>query len=125
MSDPVSTALQIRSQTGKSSDGQATLASIDPATRGGKAAAFVAAGVVGALACIWIPIVHLITTWLFPLLGAVMAWKIWTTEATFAEVAAACPECGAALPLKDKGAKFPLREGCASCSTQLEITQAS
>jgi len=121
----MSTALQIRSQTGKAGDGVATLATIDPATRGGKAAAFVGVGVALALACIWIPIVHLITTWLFPLLGGVMAWKTWTTEATFAEVTAACPECGVALALKDKGAKFPLREGCSSCSTQLEITQVS
>jgi len=123
MSPPMSTVLQIRSQTGKSGDGRATLAAIDPATRGGKAAAFVAVGVVAALACIWIPIVHLITTWLFPVVGAVLAWKTWTTEATFAEAAAACPECGAALTLKDRGAKFPMREGCAGCSTQLEITQ--
>lgn len=114
--------LQIRSQTGKSADGAATLSSVDPATRGGKAAACVVAGIVGAAACIWIPIVHLITTWLFPLIGAAMAWKIWTTQATFASATASCPECGAALSLADKGANFPLREGCSSCSTQLEIT---
>ena len=119
----MSTPLQIRSQTGKSVDGEASLTSIDPATRGGKAAAFLLAGLAAAAACIWIPIVHLITTWLFPLLGAVMAWRTWTTEATFASAEAACPECGAALPLSGRGAKFPLREGCGSCSTQLEIAR--
>jgi len=114
--------LQVRSQTGKAADGQATLSVVDPATRGGKAAAFAVAGIVGAAACIWIPIVHLITTWLFPLIGAVMAWKTWSTQAVFASATASCPECSHSLALVDKGANFPLRESCTSCSTQLEIT---
>lgn len=116
--------LSLTSQTGRSGAGSATFSTVDPGSRAGKAAAFLIGGVALAGVCIMIPIVHLITTWLFPVLGAAMAWKTWTTELTLDTVDAACPECGAALGWRDMGARFPLRESCPSCDTQLQITRA-
>ena len=116
--------LQIRSQTGKSGRGSARLDGLADSARGGKAAAFLIGGLVAAALCIWIPLVHLLTTWLFPLLGAAMAWKTWNTKAVFAAIEARCPECDAPLAWTGRGAAFPIREACASCETQLEVTEA-
>jgi hypothetical protein len=120
-----SATLQIRSQTGKSGRGAAELEGLADSARAGKAAAFAVAGLAGAAMCIWIPMVHLLTTWLLPLIGGAMAWKTWNTKAVFSSIEASCPECGAALAWTGRGASFPLRDACAGCESQLEVTEVT
>lgn len=83
------------------------------------AAALVVAGLAGGAACIIVPVVHLVSTWGFPLLGIFLAYKTWQTPEKLVQLEGKCPACGEAVELFGGGLSD--ERTCPNCKATLRI----
>ena len=83
----------IETDTGQYTEGEGRLLEHDSGKRTTKAAAFALGGMLIGAGCVFIPVVHFFATWLVPLIGFVMAWRTWKTEAELLDIQAQCPSC--------------------------------
>ena len=90
--------------------------------RVGKAIFFVLAGILGAAACIIVPVLHLITTWAFPLAGIVLCVKTLRTRERLVSIAGPCPSCGA--PVELPGGAMTDSRTCPSCQAVLKVADS-
>jgi hypothetical protein len=91
--------ITLRSEQGATRPATATLTRYERGERMGRAAGFAALGLLGAGIFVFVPAVHLITTWLLPLAGLIAARSAWRTEAKLTDARGECPACGAKITL--------------------------
>lgn len=116
----------MQTDTGQYTEGKGRLLVHDPGKRTTKAAAFAIGGVVIGACAVFIPVVHFFATWLVPLIGFVMAWKTWKTEAELLDIDGQCPSCEDSVVIPG-GAweNGRLDEQCPVCMRPLQITEVS
>ena len=76
---------------------------------------------------ILVPAVHLISTWLLPLLGIFIASYIYKTTMVVGRVATSCPDCSAEVAIDKAGSvdDEPLWLRCPSCKLPLAFDNES
>ena len=97
---------------------------ISDAARVGRAVAFLLLGLVGAVACLLIPVLHLITTWALPLAGAVAAAHALRTRVRVGAVRGECPSCGQEVDLEVASTTEAVQALCPGCRTLIEVAPA-
>ncbi len=84
-----------------------------------RAAGFIAAGLLGAAACIIVPVLHLITTWALPALGIFLGIRALKTPLRIVEIQGPCPKCGERLELP--GGQPEDARSCPHCNASIEL----
>src|SRR5262249_3672221 len=84
----------IRAENGQTSAGQAEIVRFSNASRITKSTLWVIAGLFGGTVCIIVPVVHLVTTWGFPLLGILMAIRTMKRDVSRHDPEGVCPAWG-------------------------------
>ena len=106
---------------GARNDATAEVVRYSPVNRVVKASLFVLGGLLAATACIVIPIVHLFTTWGFPLLGILMAVRTMRREIVVTQVEGDCPTCGQKIGLPGGALNEPAWQVCPTCQAKLNV----
>ena len=115
--------LKFRSQEGKETPARGELTLYGKTRRATFATLFGVFGVLLGLPT-FVPGPHMCVTWVFPLLGAFLAWRTWTLEAELSNLEGTCPACD------DPGLKLPggqlTRAGtvpqiCLKCQARFEV----
>lgn len=115
-----SVEITLRSEQGATRPATATLTRYERGERLARAAAFGGLGLLGAGLFIFVPAVHLITTWLLPLAGLIAARSAWRTEAKLTDAHGECPACAAKITLSGgQLTEAPLWDACPECSRPL------
>lgn len=86
-----------------------------------KAAAILAAGLVAGVASIVVPVLHLVSTWALPLLGAAGAWFVYNQRIVIGRVRGTCPLCDAALDAEGGPLEDPMWIRCQACQGPLRL----
>lgn len=109
--------LQLTTRDGRSSSAQGLVQRFSAAARFARAGAIVLAGFTLGGLSIFIPVVHIISTWLLPLLSLAMAWYFAGVRVVIGEVSGPCPQCGELLTVKGGPQASDLWVRCTSCAT--------
>lgn len=102
-------------------DGTAEVIRRSTAERAGRAGGIALAGVALGAVSIAIPVVHLISTWLIPLIGFVLAYFVYRTAVVVPEVRCTCPDCGAETVMAGGAWEDPMWVRCTSCTLPLSV----
>src|SRR5262245_39595979 len=86
-------SITLQAENGVTKPGRAEVFRYSNANRIIRASLWVIAGLFGGTACIIVPVVHLFTTWGFPLLGIFMAVRTIKREVSIHQVEGTCPIC--------------------------------
>lgn len=78
-------------------------------------------GVLIAVLLLPIPGLHFFSTWMFPLLGAVVGGYLATKPGDVTSVAANCPACSADVVLPGGPIEASMWRACTGCGAPLEI----
>ncbi|HJN78391.1 MAG TPA: hypothetical protein QGF58_31060 [Myxococcota bacterium] len=114
----------IETDTGQYTEGEGRYVEHADGTRTAKAAAFAIGGLVLGACAIFIPIVHFFATWLFPLIGFVMAWRTFQTEAEILDINALCPSCEREVVIPGGAVtERRLEDQCPECMRPLRIKE--
>ncbi len=91
--------------------------------RAARAGGLLLGGLALGAATIVIPTVHLISTWLIPLLGAGVALYVYRVRARVGEITGTCPSCGEAMRIESPGAVADeaVWVRCDRCAHPLEL----
>lgn len=81
----------------------------------------VVGGLLGAAIFILIPIVHLVTTWLLPLLGVMLALRALRRKAAVYDAEGACPSCKEAIRLPGGELDDPSWQMCLRCGQRIQV----
>ena len=82
---------------------------------------WLAIGFGGAVVLMVVPVVHLISTWLLPLVAVLGAFNALRTPRRVSHVTGRCPVCQGKLLLAGGRADFPVRDSCEHCGRPLTI----
>lgn len=115
----------LRSAEGAESEGTAEVVRPSGVRRAIVATVFVVGGIVGGLAFIIIPIVHLFTTWALPLIGVLMAIRVMRRELSIHRLDGVCPACRNEIHEYDRGGDDPAWQLCPRCDARLAIVLAA
>lgn len=85
------------------------------------ASIYAGGGVIGGVAFIIVPIVHLFTTWALPLIGVLMAMRTMRRTLAIERVDGTCPSCDAEIHDYDRGGDDPAWQVCPRCDARLAI----
>ncbi|MCP4804326.1 MAG: hypothetical protein GY913_22815 [Proteobacteria bacterium] len=122
----MSVPVLVRTDTGKSKPGTATLIEHDVSKRGPKAAALAIGGLVAGACSAFIPVVHFVATWALPLLGFFLAWRVWSTASELVRIGTTCPGCDKTVELP--GGQYGggrMEEQCPDCMRPLTVERTS
>jgi ribosomal protein S27AE len=108
--------VQLRNEAGATQPATGQWAEHAASERGLKAAVFGVGGFLAAAPLILIPVLHLITTWLLPLLGIVAAVGAWRTSARLTRVRGDCPSCSESIQLDGGRFTAAMHDSCPACS---------
>ncbi len=111
----------LRIDTGATAPAAGTLRVYDPGKQSLKAAGFALGGLALAGVLIFVPLLHLITTWLVPLLGFFLAWTTWRTDRTLTAIEGPCPGCKAPIRLDGGRVEDPMWDQCPACKRPVQI----
>ena len=114
-------AIALVAESGAERPAEGTLVRQSDGARVGRAIALALGGFAGAMVCVVIPGVHLITTWLLPLLGLVAARQALRTRARIEGLRGQCPACNAAIELEGGRVTEPMFEPCPACHRNLRV----
>ena len=117
----MSQAFVLRAETGETTPAEGTLVRPSDSSRIGREVAFALAGFLGAAVCVFIPGVHLFTTWGLPLAGLLTARHVLNTRARIDGLGGQCPACKATIQLEGGRFREPMFEPCPSCPRNLQI----
>lgn len=120
----VSTALQLRSESGAIAQASGEWRRYDVSERALRAGGLAVGGVLAATVCLFVPVLHLLTTWLLPLLGAVAAWNAWRTRERIRAISGTCPACTASVHLDGGRYQSGLRDACPACRRILFVERS-
>ncbi len=119
----MSTELILRNESGSTSAALGTWVNYSPAARAGRSVGFLLAGVLGAAALGWVPILHLVWIPSLLVLGLAMSVVAWRTRDMVKKITGVCPSCDAAIDL-DGGRVVPdLHDSCPNCNRILYIAR--
>lgn len=113
----------LHTETGAKGKAQGRLTEYPQGLRIFAALLWLGLGFGGALALIVVPVVHLISTWLLPLVAILAAVNAIRTHARVSHVTGNCPACKGKLLLGGGRAVFPVRDSCEHCGRPLLIHQ--
>lgn len=102
-------------------DASAEVVRADEGRRIAKAGAIFAAGLVAGLASIVVPVVHLVSTWALPLLGAAGAYFVYNQRVVIGRVRGTCPLCEAPLDAEGGALEDPMWIRCQACQGPLRL----
>ncbi len=111
----------LRIDTGAITQATGTLTVYEPGPRTAKAIGLALGGFIAAGICLFVPLLHLITTWLLPILGLWAAWNGWRTQESYTSVEGACPACAAAISLDGGRVADPMWDQCPACKRPVQI----
>lgn len=123
MSEPI----VLRARHGAQTEGTAVITRWSGLTRAARAIAIAVAGLLIGMASIIVPGLHLVSTWLIPLLSLGIAWYVLQIRSRIERVEGLCPSCGASVAAGPFGAAAddePLWVRCPSCTIPLEVQWA-
>lgn len=123
MSEPIA----LRARSGARTEGTAVITRWSGPRRGARAISIAVAGLLIGMATVIIPAVHLVSTWLIPLLSLGIAWYVVQIRSRVDRVEGVCPSCGASISAGPFGAATddePLWVRCPSCTIPLEVQWA-
>ena len=111
--------ITVEAPDGRTSQGQAEVIRYSNASRITRATLFVIAGLIGGTVCIIVPVVHLVTTWGFPLIGILLANRTMKREVSIHQPAVPCPHCGQAIEIAGGALIDSEWQVCPHCRTKL------
>lgn len=111
----------LRAETGQTSDAKGRYTVYPFSMRVLAALLWLAIGFGGAAVLVVVPVVHLISTWLFPLVAVLGAFNALRTPRRVSHVTGRCPVCQGKLLLAGGRADFPVRDSCEHCGRPLTI----
>ena len=86
-----------------------------------RAALFIIGGLFGGIVCIVIPLVHLVTTWGFPLLGIYLGLRETRRETAVYGLDGICPNSNEKIELAGSWLNEPTWQSCPNCHVKLSI----
>jgi ribosomal protein S27AE len=112
----VSTAVILRNEEGATRVATGTWQSFDVGARSVKAVGFAVGGVLCAMPLVLVPILHLVTTWLLPLLGMIAAVNAWRTQEKLTSIQGECPSCSDSVTLEGGQVVDQMHDTCPACN---------
>ena len=113
----------LHSETGATSEALGRYTEYPASMRFLTALIWLGIGFGGAALLIVVPVVHLISTWLLPLVAVLGAFSALRTPSRVSHVTGRCPVCQGKLLLAGGRAEFPVRDSCEHCGRPLTIHQ--
>ena len=113
--------LTLRAESGETAPADATIERYPEAARIGKAIAFIVGGFLLGFACIFVPVLHLFTTWALPLAGIVLGRRTLKIDRAFGPIKGLCPLCEKPIELRGGPIKTSNWRVCPQCNKDLEI----
>ncbi|MCB9761837.1 MAG: hypothetical protein H6739_18550 [Alphaproteobacteria bacterium] len=111
----------LRADTGGTTTTRAELTRPEDGARIGKSVGLMLGGVLLAIPFLFVPGVHLFTTWALPLAGAIAAYSTFRTRAKLGRVEGTCPACQAAITLEGGRVTEKMYDDCPQCSRPLQL----
>ncbi len=116
--------IELRAESGETAPADATIERYPEAARIGKAVAFIAGGFLLGFACIFVPVLHLITTWALPLAGIVLGRRTLKIDRAFGPITGTCPLCEKPIELRGGPIKTSNWRVCPECQKDLQVVVA-
>jgi len=113
--------ITLRGEDGETAPADATISRYPEAARIGKAVGFFVGGFLLGGACIFVPVLHLITTWAMPLAGIVLGMRTLKIDRTFGPITGTCPLCEKPIELRGGPIKASNWRVCPRCRKDIEI----
>ena len=113
--------ITLRGEDGQTAPADATIERYPEAARIGKAVAFFAGGFLLGGACIFVPVLHLVTTWALPLAGIVLGMRTLKIDRAFGPITGTCPLCEKQIELRGGPIKASNWRVCPECGKDIEI----
>lgn len=113
--------ITLRSEGGETAPADATIERYSDSARIGKAVAFFAGGFLLGGACIFVPVLHLVTTWAVPLAGIVLGMRTLGIDRAFGPIKGVCPVCSKAIELRGGPIKASNWRVCPDCGKDIEV----
>ncbi len=116
--------ITLKTRDGKTSSATGAVTHYSSAARAARGGGVALVGTVVGLLTIFIPVVHLISTWLVPLISLLIGYYIFTIETVLGAVRGPCPECGEAIELEGGVLASDTWARCSECSTPMQYELA-
>src|SRR5688572_6619855 len=116
--------IALRARDGSIAAGQARVKHWSRSVRYGRAAAIATVGVVMGALTIVVPVLHLVSTWLIPCVGLVLALFVLRMRSQVEEIEGSCPKCQATVrggPFGAVSHDEPLWVRCPACTVPMEV----
>jgi hypothetical protein len=113
--------ITLRGEDGETAPADATIDAYPEAARIGKAVGFFVGGFVLGGACIFVPVLHLITTWALPLAGIVFGLRTLKIDRAFGPITGRCPRCDKPIELRGGPIKASNWRVCPECRKDIEV----
>ena len=113
--------IELRAEGGETAPADATIERYPEAARIGKAVGFFAGGFLLGGACLFVPVLHLVTTWALPLAGIVLGMRTLKIDRAFGPVTGTCPLCEKPIELRGGPIKASNWRVCPECGKDIEI----
>jgi len=117
----VTEAIRLHTRDHRVVEGQADVVRRGRAGRLARALLLAVAGLLLGAAFIVVPILHLFTTWIFPMLGIGLGVWVYRIAIVVKEVRATCPDCGEAMRVRVGALEEYHWIRCPSCATPLRL----
>ncbi|HWB20516.1 MAG TPA: hypothetical protein VG711_09470 [Phycisphaerales bacterium] len=85
---------------------------------------YIVGGLIGGFMCIFIPLVHLVTTWLLPIGGIFLGYKTMLKKVQLYTPSGPCPNCGHAMQLGGGSIDDRAWQVCPACKAPIVIIVA-
>lgn len=113
--------LALRRRDGSVSVARGVVAKHSRGRRVASAVVAVAVGVLLALVFLPVPGLHFFSTWMFPLLGMVIAGYLGTKRGDVVSIEATCPACGKDVALLGGPIEADMWRACPACKAPVEV----
>ncbi len=113
--------ITLRAEGGETAPAEATIERYPEVIRIGKAVAFFAGGFLLAVPCIFVPVLHLFTTWLIPIAGIVLGLRTLKIKQAFGPITGRCPLCEKPIELRGGPIKTANWRVCPECNKDLQV----
>ncbi len=116
--------ITLRGEDGETASAEATIEAYPETARIGKAVGFFAGGFLLGGACIFVPVLHLVTTWALPLAGIVFGLRTLKIDRAFGPITGTCPLCEKPIELRGGPIKTSNWRVCPECQKDLQVVVA-
>ncbi len=113
--------VKVATRQGPSNEGTASVVFYGKGQRLVRAIAVLAIFLILAGAFVFVPIVHLITTWALPIAGLVGFWMLLRTKAVVKTIEGQCPDCSHTFAFKGGPMEEIMWYRCEECRLPLKV----